>query len=71
MVCVFVLFDKQYASFPCSAVWKIGMDMLFCPYVSCSATPGTTGISSKWVCKEWGPDIIIGIASGYGLDGRG
>jgi hypothetical protein len=71
IVCVFVLFDKQYALFPCSAAWKIGMDMLFCPYVSCYATPGRIGISSNLVCKEWGPDIVIGIASRYGLDGRG
>ena len=71
MVRLFVLFDKQYAFFPCSAAWKTGTDMLYCPYVSCSVTPGTTGISSNLVCKEWGPDVVIGIASRYRLDGRG
>lgn len=65
-VCIFVLLDKQYVFFLCSAARKIGMDMLFCPYVSCSASPGTNRFSSNLVLQVWGPDIVIDIASRYG-----
>jgi len=47
------------------------MGMLFCPYTSSSATPGTTGISPNLVWKERGLDIAVGIASRYGLDRGG